>query len=307
MRFNPLNNLTLKIGAVLLALLLWVHVATNKTYEHQIDLQLKVVNVPTGLALVSDVPPIVTVRVKTTGKQLIALSTRQHSLAIDASEYREGSFERDLTDRDAATAFDQAYEQVGIVFPRKLFFRFERETAKNLLVEPKIRAVAGPGFIIVGDPKVEPEMVTVTGPNSSVRGLKAIETLPVELNGLTTSTSHKVELLLPDSLHLTLGDSAVTVSFTIEPMVERTLSDIAVKAPRDFNNSRYSFSPATIAVRLGFPASLRDSLDFRQVRASFSLGDDYRDSVRAAIRYTLPANVTVIGNSLDSVLILQRL
>ena len=307
MRLNPLNNLTLKIGAILLALLLWVHVATNKTYEYQVDLKLSVINIPAGLVLVSDVPPMVTVRVKTTGKQLIALSTRQHTLAIDASEYKDGSFERDLTDRDAAAAFDQAYEQVGIVFPRKLFLRFERETAKNILVEPKIRAAAAPGFIIVGRPRVEPEMVRVTGPNSSVRGLKGIETLPVELNGLTNSTSHKVALLISDSLRLMLGDSAVTISFQIESMAERTLSDVAVRAPHDFNSSRFSFSPATIAVRLGFPASLRDSLDFKQVRASFSILDEYRDSSRAAIKYILPKNVTVIGNSLDSVLILQRL
>ena len=80
MRFNPFNNLTLKIGAVLLALLLWVHVATNKTYEYQIDCDFRPKQRSRRTCTGQRLSPTVTLRVKTTGKQLIALATRSISL-----------------------------------------------------------------------------------------------------------------------------------------------------------------------------------------------------------------------------------
>jgi len=306
MRINPFNNLTLKIGAILLALLLWVHVATNKAYEHQFDVELRLVNVPAGLILVSDFPSTATIRVKTTGKQLIALAAKEIVVQVDASEFTEGSFEHDLTDRIAAAAFDQVYERVEIVFPRKLFLRFEREAEKNVLIESQVKATAAGGFLIVNRPRIEPEMINVSGPAGVVRNLKKILTAGVELNGLTTSTSHKVQLMIPDSMHIKLSDSAVMLSFNVEPMSERTLDSVAIRAPHDFDNSRLVYHPKQTSLRIGFPSSMRDSIDLRQVRATFEREDGYRDSSRAAVVYSLPRNTTLVGNPLDSVQILSR-
>jgi len=306
MRINPFNNLTLKIGAVLLALLLWVHVATNKAYEHQFDVELRLVNVPAGLVLVSDFPTTATIRVKTTGKQLIALSAKEIVVQVDASEFTEGSIEHDLTDRIAAAAFDQVYERVEIVFPRKLFLRFEREAQKNVLIESQVKATAADGFLIVNRPRIEPEMISVSGPASIVRNLKKVATAGVELNGLTTSTSHKVKLVIPDSMHIKLSDSAVTLSFNVEPMAERTLDSLSIRAPREFDDSRLVYYPKQTSIRVGFPSSMRDSIDLRQVRATFEVEGGYRDSIRAALVYSLPKNATIIGHHLDSVQILSR-
>lgn len=306
MRINPFNNLTLKIGAVLLALLLWVHVATNKAYEHQFDVELRLINIPAGLILVSDFPSTVTIRVKTTGKQLIALAAKKTAVKVDASEFKEGSIEHDLTDRIAAAAFDQVYESVEIVFPRKLFLRFEKEAEKNVLIESQVKAKAADGYLIVDRPRIEPEMINVSGPVSMIRNMKKISTANVELNGLTTSTSHKVQLLIPDSMHIKLSDSAVTLSFNVEPMAERTLDSLVIRAPHDFDASRLSYYPKQTSLRVGFPSSMRDSIDLRQVRATFEAEGGYRDSIRAAVVYSLPRNATLVGDPLDSVQILSR-
>ncbi len=306
MRFNPFNNLTLKIGAVLLALLLWVHVATNKAYEYQLEGMLALTNVPAGLVLVSDFPSTVTLRVKATGKQLIALAAKDIVVRVDASEFREGSIEHDLTDRIAAAAFDQVYERVEIAFPRKLFLRFERVSEKNVLIGSEVKAKPADGYLIAGRPRIEPEMIRVSGPATVIRNLKKISTAAVELNGLTTSTSHKVRLMVPDSLHLSLSDSSVSISLNVEPMAERLLDSLAIRAPLDFDASRYTYYPKLTSVRVGFPSSLRDSLDWRQIRASFEADDDYRDSTRIAIKYSLPVNVVLVGNPLDSVQIHHR-
>src|SRR5690606_10556251 len=139
MRFNPLHNLPLKIGAVLLAILLWVHVATNKAYEYQIELPLQLVDVPVGLIQTNAIPREATVRVQTSGKQLFALDARQPKLRISAAEFREGTFERELAVGDAMAAFAQVYENAAVVSPRNLVLHFERLAERNLLVKSKVR------------------------------------------------------------------------------------------------------------------------------------------------------------------------
>lgn len=306
MRLNPFNNLTLKIGAVVLALLLWIHVATNKSYEYQVEMNLRVANVPRSLVLVSNPPTKVIVRIKTTGKQLIALLAQHHTVTIDASEYHEGTFDRDLVRSDADAALKENYEDVGIVFPRKLFLRFEKNIDRTLLVESRIKATTAQGFGIVGKPKIAPEMVQVSGPASFIRGLKSIETEGIAFSDMTETSSYKVRLTVPDSSFASLRDSMVTVTFTVERVEERLISSVPVTPPADFDVENFTFVPAQVSLRVGIPLSMTKSFSADRIRVSFASLDMYVDSTKSPLKYSLPSNVGLVGTPLDSVLILRR-
>ncbi len=306
MRFNPLHNLPLKIGALLLALLLWVHVATNKPYEYQFELPLVIDNIPAGLLQTNPLPGTIAVRVKTSGKQLIVLDANQPRLRISAAEYREGSFERDLTDNDAMAAFDQVYENVSIVAPRKLLLRFEREIEKSVLVKSRVSVTPQAGYLTVGPVKVVPEMVRLSGPASAMRRLHEVETETVELSGLTAETTQSVRIALADSLGVTLGDSLVEVTATVEPMVERRLTDQIVHTPHDFDTGKYRFSPREVDIRVGLPQSLSTANVLRNVRISFLSPDSEVDSIRVGIRVKVPPDAIYLPEADDSITVTRK-
>lgn len=306
MRFNPLHNLPLKIGAVLLAILLWVHVATNKAYEYQIEMPIQIVNVPVGLIQTNALPQTAVVRVKTSGKQLFALDARHPKLRISAAEYREGTFERELIDGDAVAAFDQVYENVAVISPRKLVLHFERQAERNLLVKSKVHLQPAAGYLIVGRPKLEPEMISVSGPASVLRSLQSLETETGELGGLTATTTQLVRLVIPDSLRLSLADSAVQITAAVEPMLERPLLGLAVRPPRGFDAGNYGFAPATISIRVGAPQSTADQVSARNVTVSFAPPDYDADSMRVPLEFKLPPDMVHLGGTVDSVLVYRK-
>ncbi len=306
MRFNPLHNLPLKIGALLLALLLWVHVATNKPYEYQFELPLVIDNIPAGLLQTNLLPTSIAVRVKTSGKQLIVLDANQPRLRISAAEYREGNFERELTDNDAMTSFDEVYENVTIVSPRKLFLRFEREVEKSVLVKSRVSCIPQPGFMTVGPVKIVPEMVRLSGPASAMKRIQEIETETLELSGLTAETTRSVRLALADSLGITLGDSLVDIIARVEPMVERRLADQIVHTPHDFDTGKYRFSPREVDIRIGLPQSLLTANVLRNVRVSFLSPDLETDSIKVGIRVKVPPDAIYLPEADDSITVARK-
>ncbi len=306
MRFNPLHNLPLKIGALLLALLLWVHVATNKPYEYQFELPLVIDNIPAGLLQTNPLPASIAVRVKTSGKQLIVLDANQPRLRISAAEYREGTFERDLTDNDAMTSFDEVYENVTIVAPRKLFLRFEREVEKSVLVKSRVSVTPQMGFMTVGPVKIVPEMVRLSGPASAMKRIQEIETETLELSGLTAETTRSVRLAVADSLGITLGDSVVDVIAMVEPMVERRLADQIVHTPHDFDTGKYRFSPREVDIRIGLPQSLLTANVLRNVRVSFLSPELEADSIRVGLRVKVPPDAIYLPEADDSITVTRK-
>ena len=68
-----LENLWVKIAALILAVLLWFHVATDKTYQNKITLPLKQVEITGDLALTE--PPPDSVQCRNTTIPLAGMET----------------------------------------------------------------------------------------------------------------------------------------------------------------------------------------------------------------------------------------
>jgi hypothetical protein len=177
LRINPLHNIVLKASAIALALLLWVHVATNKTYEYQLNLPLKVVNVPKGLVLVSETPSIVALKIRATGKQLLLLSNSDPVVAISAEDCKQGATEKIIGASELSEALGHSFENAEALFPRSLTLKLEKEVEKMLFIRSAVRAEAGPGFALVSAPRIEPDTITAAGPASVMHQLKYLETI----------------------------------------------------------------------------------------------------------------------------------
>ncbi len=67
------SNLGWKIAAFLLALVLWFHVATEKTYERTFPVKIQAVDLRRNLQVESIEPPTTAISTVATGKQLLQL------------------------------------------------------------------------------------------------------------------------------------------------------------------------------------------------------------------------------------------
>lgn len=306
MQINPLHNILLKASAIALALLLWIHVATNKTYEYQFDLPLKIVNIPHGLIMVSELPSEVSIKIKATGKHLLVMATEMPEIVIDAAQFKSGAVEKTITNTEILAALDRPPEDIEVVFPRIFVIRLERESQRKLPVRSAVIVEAASGYAVVSAPQIAPETVTVAGPASILHQLKCIETEPRQIGGLMTSVTQKVRLSLPDSQHLSVSDSGVIVNVTVEVQRQKTFSNLAVTPPTSLDMSRYNIIPSHLTLVLGIPQSRSDRFTASDIVITFKRPPLLRDSVRVAIQYQLPNYVEIIGAHADSVLIVRK-
>ncbi len=154
--------------------------------------------------------------------------------------------------------------------------------------------------------RVEPETVLVSGPSPYMSKLKYLQTDSTSFVELDRSLEEQIALLLPDSLKLTVSDSLVTLSIVVEAKRTKFFDSVTVVPPKGFNLTKYAVVPETLSLTLEAPESLVDSLSRDDFEISFKRPAILRDSVRAALRTTLPEHVIIIAPLIDSVLIISR-
>ncbi|MCK4856541.1 MAG: hypothetical protein KAT58_01085 [candidate division Zixibacteria bacterium] len=306
MRFNPFKNILLRVSAVALALLLWVHVATNKTYEYRLDIPIRIVDLPEKLVLVSDTPENVYVKVKATGKQLISMAMTEPEIRISAAKFKRGLNKREIKDSDILGALTRPHEEFELILPQELRLRCERRLEKRVPVRADNLVEPATGFAIMSRLRIEPESVTVSGPASVVSRLRSLRTDSTKFVELRAPVTEEIDLIIADSLRLMVSDSAVLVTIEVEVKRQKIFSEVAVIPPRNFKSKRFSYLPDTLSLTLEIPQSQVDSFTVNDFRVTFKSPPILKDSARAEIRYDLPENVGIVGPKPDSLLILAK-
>src|SRR5262245_34308575 len=88
------DNLGLKAFALLLAVLLYLHVLTDRTSERVVYFPLHLAALPESLALAKDAPAEVGVRLRGTGKQLLRLQYLKPEVVVNLASVTAGTFQR---------------------------------------------------------------------------------------------------------------------------------------------------------------------------------------------------------------------
>ncbi len=120
------DNLGLKFGALILALLLWFYTATEKQYEWNFKVPVSPADVfvrPT--CRLDDSPlPEVEVRLQAKGKRLFQLMFSEPlRICIDATAYRPGELDYALSPSDVVLPREQMATVLEIVAPKFLRLR----------------------------------------------------------------------------------------------------------------------------------------------------------------------------------------
>lgn len=194
------SNLSLKIMALIFAVILWSYVlyATNPVrervlqditvrYLHAEDLKAKNLAIVGGL---SDVLGSVDIRVKVNQRDLSLFSAQGAQANVDLSEIK-GTGKYAL--KVKATL---AYGQVLDVSPSEVTLTVDRLITKQVPVTVKTVGDVPAGYY-AGPPEISPNFVNITGAQADVE--KVVSALcSIDLNGLTTGYSKSVDVSLLD-------------------------------------------------------------------------------------------------------------
>lgn len=268
------NNIDLKVWAVIISLIVWFHVATERTYDTNYTARLEFVNPPKGWTIVGEPPEEISLRLRGTGKQLISHRLYGEPLAtVQIPMSKERRVPVELDPNHILLARKGNVEIVNIVSPTKFDIEMDTLARKMVRIVPVVEDDPKDGFVPLGKPTADPPEVELVGGRSGVRRIVELRTVPISIRGEARNVERKAAISLPPGAGYRSKPDSVTVFVTIEKVSETAVGNITVEVENLGKGRSVTVKPQTAVVRLSGAESRIDALDPSIIRVSLDLAD----------------------------------
>ncbi len=205
-----LDNLGLKLVALLMALLVYLNVYTDRPATMIVSFPLQLADLPDSISLSGPVPAAVQAEIRGTGKQLIRLRLTEPHLSVSLAGVATGRFERAFSAADLPLS--EGLEVERMVGPRMLEIDLDRKRVLRIPVAARVEGAPAAGVAHSGAVVVDPARVTLTGPAKVIAKLDSIALATVRIDGRRDTVRVQVGPdALPDWCTMTPATVTVTV------------------------------------------------------------------------------------------------
>lgn len=220
----PKKNLTAKIIALIMAIILWVYVMNeqNPLVETSMEIPLEVRNLSSSV-MATDIPEIVRVKVRGPRALIVGLGQKDIKAYIDLKGLGDGR--NSLT----VTANIPLNVELVEVSPSDINFRLDTIVSRQVPVEAKVTGTAAPGGVVAKITYSSPN-VTVKGPSEIVDTVvKAM--VDVDISGKNTDFTTNGPITLLDARNkkvegLALNPGEVSTSLAFTPIINKKMVEI---------------------------------------------------------------------------------
>lgn len=290
-----MNRLGLKVSCLVVAIIIWMQVASTATVEQTASLPIRVIGLQDGCTVAGNkLPSEVAVRLR--GSKLRLLAHRylhQHvgEVRIDLAERTPGRPFTYMIERDDVVT---DLEVAGIVDSDRLTIRIDGQVTKRMPIALSTAGGLPPGYGYLMPPVAVPDSVTVSGPGRYFPDQQFIYTVPLDLARLEGAGTATLRVVPPD-VHLQLSVSEVTVTYGVGMLAERTLADVPVVVLKGVGEPEVGLLPARADVLArGVADSLR-VLDGARLRITVQASGLAPGVHLLSAEVEAPGWVTVIG------------
>ena len=177
------DNLGLKFTALLLALLVYLNVYTDRPTTMLVSFPIEYTELDDSLSLSGPAPSVVQAELKGTGKQLIFMRVKEPRVKLSLAGARRGRLDRALAPSDLPLPSEGGITVENLVGPRVVTLDIDRKVHRDIRVVPRVNGQPAPGFHWDGVALVDPPRVRVRGPEQVLLGLDSLVLAPVHVDG----------------------------------------------------------------------------------------------------------------------------
>jgi YbbR domain-containing protein len=302
------ENFGFKIAALVMALLLWFHVATEKVYEYTKSFPLTISNVPKGLILSEQVPKEVRVRIRGKGKGLLKLLLMEkEKLQIDTKNFKVG--ESDYTPKPEEIPIPEGLELKveEILSPKSIKINLDRLTEKKVSIRSQITILPKEGYLQVGEVSLAPNEVAISGPIKLVRGIESIDTEKKVLEDVAEPISDRIGLTLPKGYNLDLSFKQVNFSANVQKAMEKEIPGVPVETINVPSGRMAKVQPDSIKVVILGGENLMSHLTKDQIKVTIDCGRVKRNvETKLKPLIKLPLMTSLVRTEPDSLVVTIR-
>jgi YbbR domain-containing protein len=247
-----MKNILPKIVVSLAAIILWFLIVSGQTYIGVISLPLKIYEPREDMTLGQVLPQTVKVRVEGPGRSLYFHKwNEKSSLILDVGAITDNqkiSLKDYFAERPNQVRLQSELNFLEIVFPDSIEIVIDRKTEKTVPVEIMSKISVRSGFILVGSQKLK--NVTLTGPEHYLEKIDRVQSELFIKENADASFQAQIDVVNPNPELVTLSPTMIDVSFDIEMIGERTISNIPIKIKNKPEELEIQFIPNTVNLRV---------------------------------------------------------
>lgn len=297
------QNFWFKLMAILMALLLWFHVATDKVYEYTQTFPLGIINIPSNLVLAEKLPDQVEVKIRGKGKELLKLFlSERKSVNIDAKEFKNGETNYDLKPNQIPIPEGLELQVTDIRSPQELKIKLDHLLDKKVKIQPNVQILPADGFVQVGELHYTPKEVVISGPTMWVNGLEEAFTQKKVIQNADKPISDQLDLVLPPGYNLNLSFRRISFSVDIQKTGEKIFSDLLVQLINIPKYREVEIQPDRIRVTISGAESLVSRISPDKIKVMIDCAKAAkREKTKLPILVELPSEITLKKAEPDSI------
>jgi len=298
MGMRVIDNLAIKIGAILIALFLWFHAVTEQEYEVKREVPIQIIGTPGDLILAEPIPDEAIIRLRSKGKQLIVPYFSPIRVLVPVAGAEKGPLTVSLTGENVDVTHGNGAALTDIVSPRRVELTFDTLVRKKVPIQSRITLEPLEGYVRVGSITFTPDSILVLGPDRYVSSIASVLTDSVSYSGVKKSVVDQVHLVDPEGFNVTYVPHQIEAQSQIQRLVQRTVEGIPVTLTNIPRGLSARLEPGTLSVTVSGGEQYLNALS----RDSFSAFADYgrarqRADARINARINLPPEVELISAS----------
>src|SRR4030043_1411542 len=272
-----------------------IKVEVEKVLTKEIEVEYSLIGVPEKGYSLTDEPQFNPSKVKIIGAQSVLENIKQIICAIDISGIKE-DLSRKLTVKAVDVNGNEIKEvkiEPDIVEVSISLTRGYPE--KQLTVKPKIIGKPAPGYYI-SETLSDPDDIKIFGDYSKISNIEFLETIAIDVSGITKTLSVKVPPALEEGLNIVEGEvELIEVTIQVkEAIIQKILKNISV-APQNFSPFvPYEIKPKVVDITAEGKNMLVDKLQAEDVKVYVKFTDDFRKEQKVKVQVDLPEGISLI-------------
>ncbi len=280
----------------LLAVLLWIAIATNKTYTTRVTVPFQIVRIGENKVLMDPPPDKIVLEVTGKGRALIALNFYKGKIRLDLPEVNKTTTLHLVNYLNRfVIARELGIKVTDVIEPKNIRLKVDEylEAKRPIKFAGTIRPLAG--YILLREQLI-PDSVLVKGPASFIRPIRYIKTDSIFKKKVRYPFKTRLKLISPRPDVLQLWPQIAEIHFQIEQIVERTLYEVPIQLVGIPTKYLASAVPEKVSVKIKGAESLVTHLKPQEVTALYNFQNSYRPGVMVyPIEVDAPRGISVVN------------
>ena len=286
------KNVIILIISVSFAIILWGSISLSEIYYASFDANLRLIELPSGYTTGSELPNIVSIKVKGPGWRLFSTNIGSNAEFIISVNSDTGKKLVSLGNNLTFNPWIHSDLEVIEIIPDSVTFFVEKVVFKKVPVVPDLNLTFKPGYGLASEIKYIPDSVTVSGPVSKMKNITKIYSNLASFSSLDKKVVRNLNL--PQSQGLKYSKNIIQLTLDVQRIVDKSFDDIIVEVIDVPSDRDVVLLPNKIGCNIRGGIDFLGKLKVTQFRAYVNYNDIVIDTVGSIVpKIELPENTSL--------------